>query len=154
MMNLNYALDNNSYTMFAKSKLTTSPSSKAATTHKPAARSHYPHAGDRPVDDRRFFPRERLNDSPDYALTRERLDYRQRNHTENKHNRHSAVTINPRSKSGASHLNTHYHSITSSLQKKYSLRPQEDRQEKLLMIREERLGKIRQSFALKNRMNG
>lgn len=49
----------------------------------------------------------------------------------------------------------HANSIDHSLQKKYSLKPPEDnRQEKLLMIREERLGKIRQGFALKNRMNG
>jgi hypothetical protein len=147
--------DNYIYTMFAKSKLTTSPSSKAATTHKTSPQHNYLNARDPTAHAHKYFSRERSHDSPDYGLTRDRMDYRHRNHTENKYNRHSAVTINPRSKSGTSYLKTHSQSIDYSLHKKHSLKaPEEQRQEKLLMMREERIGKIREGFAMKNRMGG
>jgi phage protein D len=143
--------------MFAKSRLPNRLSPKRTIAQKYPLRPKYHGQMHHTIDANRYYTRPSEDYNEDYAATRERVDYRQRNHTENKHNRHSAVTINLRSKTGHSYLKSQSYSNSKSenLSKgKYIFKPTEDlKEEKLLMVREERLSKLKEGYNLKNRMN-
>lgn len=98
-----------------------------------------------------------MENTQEYRETKDKINYRQRNHTQNKYNRHSAVTINIKNRP-IPRERIPYSSISKSdnLEKhKYMFRPTENlKEEKLLMIREERINKLKGGLNMKNRMNG